>query len=113
MDEAIISRKLDELRSLPKETEWVEFKANYAEPNEIGKYISALSNAALCLGKDKSYLVWGIVDQTHDVCGTDFDPDKPIKDKQPLRLWLKQKLSPVPVFEFYKIEYQNQLVVIL
>jgi ATP-dependent DNA helicase RecG len=112
MNETLI-KKLDELRSLPNETEWVEFKANYAEPNEIGQYISALSNAALFFDKDKSYVVWGIVDQTHDVCGTDFDPDKPVKDKQPLRLWLKQKLSPVPVFEFFKLEYHDKFVVVL
>jgi hypothetical protein len=29
-----------ELRKLPKETEWVEFKQNYAEQQEIGEYLS-------------------------------------------------------------------------
>ncbi len=32
-----------ELRTLPRETEWVEFKANNSNPVEIGEYISALS----------------------------------------------------------------------
>ena len=34
-----------ELCKLPGETTWIEFKENYAEPQEIGEYISALSNA--------------------------------------------------------------------
>ncbi|MBI4774850.1 MAG: hypothetical protein HY788_11845 [Deltaproteobacteria bacterium] len=29
---------LIELRKLPRETEWVEFKHNNAEPDEIGEY---------------------------------------------------------------------------
>ena len=37
---------LHELRQLPKETEWVEFKRNNAKPEEIGEYISALANSA-------------------------------------------------------------------
>ena len=38
-----------ELCALPKETEWVGFKENKVQPEEIGEYISALSNsAALC-----------------------------------------------------------------
>jgi predicted HTH transcriptional regulator len=35
-----------ELLKLPKETEWVEFKHNNSKPDEIGEYISALSNSA-------------------------------------------------------------------
>ena len=33
---------LSELRKLPKETEWVEFKHNNDNPEEIGEYLSAL-----------------------------------------------------------------------
>ncbi len=40
-----------ELSKLPNETEWVEFKVNDAEPQEIGEYISALSNSAALIGK--------------------------------------------------------------
>ena len=35
---------LHELRQLPKETEWVEFKCNNVDPEEIGENISALAN---------------------------------------------------------------------
>lgn len=37
---------IKELCKLPNETEWVEFKTNYVEPQELGEYISALSNSA-------------------------------------------------------------------
>ncbi|MBW2093364.1 MAG: hypothetical protein JRI80_00620 [Deltaproteobacteria bacterium] len=37
---------VQELRKLPEETEWVEFKHNRDNPEEIGEYISALANAA-------------------------------------------------------------------
>lgn len=46
-----------ELRKLPRETEWVEFKRNNDDPNEIGEYLSALANVAVLLGKVNAYLV--------------------------------------------------------
>ncbi|MCE2435297.1 MAG: hypothetical protein J4F29_20610, partial [Candidatus Latescibacteria bacterium] len=33
---------IDELRSMPTETEWLEFKRNRYEPQQIGEYLSAL-----------------------------------------------------------------------
>jgi hypothetical protein len=35
-----------ELCKLPHETEWVEFKVNEAEPQQIGEHVSALANSA-------------------------------------------------------------------
>ena len=37
---------VDELLKYPNETEWFEFKINDSNPDEIGEYISALSNSA-------------------------------------------------------------------
>ncbi len=55
-----LSGLLKELLSLPNETEWVEFKHNNDNPQEIGEYISALSNSAALSDKAFAYLVWGI-----------------------------------------------------
>lgn len=44
---------LAELRKLPNETEWAEFKHNKAEPDEIGEYLSALANTAALTGFDR------------------------------------------------------------
>ncbi len=38
-----------ELRKLPQETEWVEFKKNNVEPQEIGEYLSTLTRCATFL----------------------------------------------------------------
>ena len=42
---------VNELRKLPAETGWLEFKENVANPEDIGEYLSALSNAAALNGK--------------------------------------------------------------
>lgn len=62
--------KQDLLRSvlaLPRETEWAEFKVNDYEPDEIGEYLSALSNSAALHDEKAAYIVWGVEDATHKV----------------------------------------------
>ena len=53
MNEQIIKWQalVTELAKLPKETEWVEFKANNTDAEMIGENISALSNTSALLGK--------------------------------------------------------------
>ena len=65
---------VNELRRLPKETEWLEFKLNDDRPDEIGEYLSALANSAALAGKAFAYMVWGIEAGTHDIVGTTFSP---------------------------------------
>ena len=63
-----------ELCKQPAETEWLEFKHNNFDPQEIGEYLSALANSAALCGKANAYLVWGIEDGTHAIVGTNFTP---------------------------------------
>lgn len=66
MDNNELIALIDELRALPKETEWVEFKASTIKPNEkLGDYISGLSNAACIKNQSFAYLVLGIDNTTH------------------------------------------------
>lgn len=58
---------LDRLCREPQETEWLEFKENNYEPQLLGEYLSALSNAAGLAGKPRGYLIFGVEDQTHVV----------------------------------------------
>jgi ATP-dependent DNA helicase RecG len=67
---------VESLRSFRGESEWVEFKFNYDNPEEIGEYISALSNSAALWAQPRGYLVWGIDDKSHAVIGTKFQPRK-------------------------------------
>ena len=89
MTPAQLQAKLDELRALPGETEWVEFK--HAERNfdfdDLGKYFSALSNEANLKAQPFGWLGFGIKDKTHDVVGTQFRSSRPHLDS------LKQEVA--------------------
>ena len=65
---------LSELRALSSENELVEFKAvgNNYSLNEIGKYFSALSNAANLKNQDYAWLIFGVEDKNHKIVGTDY-----------------------------------------
>jgi len=86
--------RIRDLAALPQETEWVEFKVNNEDPEEIGEYLSALANAAALLGKRQSCLVWGVTDTTHDLVGTTFRPRTRRVKGQELENWLVTHLHP-------------------
>jgi len=102
-----------ELRKLPKENEWVEFKHDRAEPEEIGEYISALSNSAALVGKSSAYVVWGIEDKTHDLVGTAFRPTSAKVGNEELENWLRHLLSPRIQFHFSEVEVDGHRIVLL
>ena len=104
---------IHELRKLPRETEWVEFKRNETDPEEIGEYISALANSAALLGKVNAYMVWGVDNQTHDIIGTDFRPTLKKIGNEELENWLLRLLSPKINFRFYELAIDGQLLVLM
>lgn len=78
MTQEELKKLLDELRALPTETEWVEFKQakNTFNFNDIGEYFSALSNEANLKGKDCGWLIFGIEDKSRKIINTRFRQDK-------------------------------------
>jgi len=104
---------LSELISLPKETEWLEFKQNNSDPQEIGEYISALSNSAALHGQTNGYLVWGIEDGTHSLIGTTFKPRLAKVGNQELENWLATQLTPRINFKINEFSIDNNDVVFL
>jgi ATP-dependent DNA helicase RecG len=68
-----------ELRKLPRETEWLEFKVNVYEPQRTRRVLSALANSATLSGKAFAYLVWGIADGDHTLVGSTFRPSAAIQ----------------------------------
>lgn len=58
---------VEELREYDSEREWFEFKENWFKADELGEYISALSNSATIAGKKFAYFVWGINDKSHEM----------------------------------------------
>lgn len=103
----VLKNLIDELRALPSEKEWVEFKENRCEQNEIGEYISALSNSACLHNKDKAYLVFGIEDGTHQVVGTSVKLKKIKIGNEEFENWLSRLLSPHVDFKFVEFSYEN------
>jgi len=104
---------LRELKDLPKETEWVEFKKNNDNPVEMGEYISALANSAALCEKANGYMVWGIDNNTHNIVGTTFRPRQVQKGNEELENWLLRLLTPKIQFHFYEVPVDYKLVIIL
>lgn len=102
-----------ELCKLPQETEWAEFKENDAEPQQIGEYLSALSNAAALAGKAFAYLVWGVRDGDHAVVGTSFSPGATKVGNEELENWLLRSLAPKIHFRFFAVTVDGLPVVLL
>ena len=102
------------LRRLPQETEWVEFKVNQAtEPQPIGEYISALANGAALNGETTAYMLWGIENASHAVVGTEFNPDTVKQGNASLEHWLRLGLTPRIDFRFHETVIDGKQVVIL
>ncbi|MDO4538479.1 MAG: ATP-binding protein [Coriobacteriales bacterium] len=98
----------------PHETEWLEFKTGNNDPERIGKDISALSNTAAWLGRDKAYKIWGVDDSTRELVGTDFDPlTAKGKGNQDLLIWLKLMLTPNANYEFKQFTHDGKHFVVL
>ena len=102
-----------ELRNLPHETEWVEFKVNHRKPQTIGQYVSALSNAAALHDKVHAYIMWGVENGTHDIVGTDFSPAVAKKGNEPLETWLLRLLQPRIDFRFHEVMIDGKRIVIM
>lgn len=104
---------IQELIKQPNETEWIEFKQNQAVPDEIGEYISALSNSAALHGKPYAYMLWGIDDQTHEILGTYFKPSLKKTGNEELENWLLRLLTPKIDFRFLELELEGEDLVLL
>lgn len=104
---------LNELRKLPRETEWMEFKHNNAEPDEIGEYLSALANSAALTGKVCAWLVWGVSNENHELVGTSFNPVLTRVGNEELESWLLRQLSPKINFRFHSLQIESKPIVLL
>ncbi len=102
-----------QLVRLPKETDWVEFKHNNSNPQEIGEYISAISNSSALLGRTRGYILWGIKDSSHEIIGTTFQPHKEKKGNQELESWLLGLLDHRIDIHFHESEVDGKQIVLL
>jgi ATP-dependent DNA helicase RecG len=99
---------VDELRVLPKENEWVEFKSGTATSNDrLGQYISALSNAACIFNQPFGYLIFGIEDETHKVIGTTYKFKNAKEGNEDLELLIRRYLIPSIRFQHFTCDFHG------
>ena len=98
--------------SYEKEREWFELKENWYEKDQLGEYISSLSNSAAILGKSFAYMIWGVNDETHQITGTSFDFNVDVNN-EPLQHYLARNLNPSIGFYFQDTVIDNKKVVLL
>ena len=94
MSSESLANLLRNLIALPGETEWLEFKKNNAEPQQIGENISAIANSAALCRQPSGYIVWGVDDASRAVVGTTFRPHRAKKGNEELENWLITQLKP-------------------
>lgn len=104
---------INEARSHTVELPWIEFKENNCNPQEIGEYISALSNTAALFSQNCAFMIWGINDTSHEVVGTNFDPQTAKQGNQALDLWISTQLDPQIQFYFHKTVIESKPLVLL
>ncbi len=103
---------IKELCEYDSEREWFEFKENWFKADELGEYISALSNSAAIEGRKYGYFVWGINDKTHEFTGTNFNCNQDV-NHEPLKHYLFRLLSPSLNFSFEEIFIDEKKIVLL
>lgn len=112
MENSQLHSILQQLISLPQETEWLEFKQNNENPEMIGEYISALANSATLHGRSTGYIAWGIEDATQTVVGTKFKPKQKKVGNEELENWLLRLLSPRIDFKIHELIFAGKSVVL-
>lgn len=108
-----LTKLIEELRQLPNETTWFEFKHNNYEPDMIGEDISALANSAAYSERSHAYMIWGINNETHEIVGTDRDQYSKAVGNEEMESWLRRLLSKNAEFEFQSVVMNDKKLVVL
>lgn len=103
---------IENLLRLQDEYEWLDFKENWFNKDEIGEYISAIANGACLCGKEYGYIIWGVKDNSRDIVGTSINFDRDI-NHEPYKHYLARNLKPSIAFEVIEKEYQGKRIVML
>ncbi len=112
VDSDQIIRTVNALRLKDREYECCEFKHNNSSPEDIGEYISAISNSAALMNEALGFIVWGIDNTTHDVVGTTFRPHIETVGNEELENWLTHHLSPRIDFKIHEVKVEDKPVVV-
>ena len=95
------------IRTYAVENRFLEFKSNHVSPEDLGKYISALSNGACLEREENGYLFFGVDDSSHEIVGTSFDISIAKKGNQDLELFLRVNVTPKINFQVERFFYKG------
>jgi len=103
MNEEQIKRLLVDLRSMPSENEWLEFKEakESFHSDRLGKYFSAISNEANLKKKPFGWLIFGVRDKDREITGTSYRSDGASLDnlKHEISLHTAGRLTFIEIYE--------------
>ena len=115
MTEAQLIQKLTELRSLPAETEVMEFKEakNGYDFTKLGKYFSALCNEANLKGKQEAWLIFGVENNHRNIVGSLFrNGNRPYLDSLKGEI-ANKTTNRITFIEIYELNLPEGRVVML
>ena len=104
---------LDDILNNGRECEWIEFKKDNYNPQQIGECLSALSNSSLLCGQPYGYIVFGVDDKTLEAVGTTVSFFRGKIKNQELQNWLTTQLNPRIDLQGFEFPYNNKNIVII
>jgi ATP-dependent DNA helicase RecG len=115
MTEQDLNKLLGDLCRQSTESQWLEFKLNNGSisNNDIGEYISAMSNGATIANKPFGYFVSGVQDNTHEIAGTSFTFAGAKEGNQDLELWLRNLTNPKVNIEIFEFDSNSKHIVLV
>ncbi len=102
------SSLLKRLLQETSESAWLEFKVGNFDPHEIGKYVSALANAAILAGKDRAFLVFGVEDKTKLPVGTTVQLKQIKVGGENFHNWLSRMIEPRLQIDLEDFEFEGK-----
>lgn len=107
-----LSKKLQEFRKMPSETEWLEFKEAKTTFNsdDLGKYFSALSNEANLKGRHCGWLIFGVRDKLpRNIVGTHYRTER--SSLESLKHEIAQQTNGITFQEIHELDTPEGRVV--
>ncbi len=105
---------LNELRALPVETEWLEFKEakTQFDSNKLGQYFSAIANEANLKDREYGWLIFGVEDKQRKIVGTAFR-NTPTQLESLKKEIADKTTGRITFLDIFEVQVDGQRVVML
>ena len=102
-----------ELRNLPTETQWVDYKSDNPDLYIIGKDISALANSATIKDKEHSYIILNDASQINSLISIYNEKQDNNIDNNQLESSLRKLLSKNVIFDIKTVKLEEKLTSVI